>query len=139
LNTHGPEVPRDLTQPDQQRLRIVAYWPKTRKDDHHVGYGMARSYLWLQLGVIGNMVLQRAFQLFAEPRLRPRAHFLVRNAPMIVAAISLAIVTNRMQRTSGYYHIDSAGRPTRFLSKQMPPSIHGRLGTSRGVFLRRIH
>ena len=132
-----PEAPRDLTPADQKRLVMVAYWRRLRRGEPNIGYGMAKGYLWLQLAVVAHLLARYAFTLFIEPKLLPRVRYLVRNAPSFAATFVLSRATSRMRRSSGYYQLDNGGAPVRFLSKQLPPSIQGRLGTSRRAYLRR--
>jgi hypothetical protein len=44
----------------------------------------------------------------------------------------------RLEGARCYYQLDAAGIPIPFLSKQIPPSIQGRLGTTRRTYLRHV-
>jgi hypothetical protein len=131
----APEAPRDLIPSEQRRLVIMAYWPRLRRDDLPIGYAMAKGYLWLQLPLLFYNVVHRAFAIWIEPKLRPRGRLLVRNAPLLATGFTVGLISMRMQRIAGYYQLNEQGTPIRFISKRVPPSIHGRRGTTRRGFL----
>jgi hypothetical protein len=128
---------RDLTPHEQARILIVAYWRGVGGDEPHVGYGTAKGHVWLGLAGVVESGLMRLAMLFLFPRLRTQPYGCLVYVPAVVWVGFWALWSWRFAPASGFYALDDAGRPLRFLSKSEPPAIlHGRIGTGRKAFVR---
>jgi hypothetical protein len=127
----------DLTPREQARILIVAYWRGVGGDEPHVGHGTAKGHLWLGLAGVVESGLMWLLRAFLFPRLRTRPVGCLVYAPAVVWLVLWQLWSWRFAPASGFYALDDAGRPLRFLSKEPPPaSLLGRTGTGRRAFLR---
>ena len=99
---------------------------------------MRKDYLlyqstWSLLSLLG-----RALGWFFEPRVRPLIRPWMRLALLMLPAIGIGVLLNRGAKYTGFYQLDSQGRPVRFLSTKQPESIQGRMGVSRNKFLEQV-
>jgi hypothetical protein len=62
----------------------------------------------------------------------------MRLAFLMLPAIGIGILINRGGKYTGFYQLDSQGKPVRFLSTKQPESIQGRIGVSRNKFLEQV-
>ena len=79
----------------------------------------------------------RLVSLFLYPRLRTRPLGCLVHIPTFAWVVIWTVWFWRLAPASGFYELDDAGRPIRFLSTSSPPAaILGRAGTGRKAFLR---
>jgi hypothetical protein len=71
------------------------------------------------------------------PRLRTQPYGCFVYALPVVWLVLWRLWSVRFAPASGFYALDDAGRPVRFLSKSSPPAtLFGRTGTGRKAFVR---
>jgi hypothetical protein len=128
----------------QEQLYISAYWPSQMKDEHAVGYAIAKDVLvYRSIGIIFSL-LSSLFSLFfpnpiknvnANPYDKRRGVFAVDKIGLNLLIDLLAL---RHRKLAGFYQLDAQGNPTIFIGKKPPKSILGRVGVNRKQFLQKI-
>ena len=137
MGERAAEPSRDLTPRDQDCILIIAYWRGSGVPEPHVGYGTAKGHVWMGLAGVVESSIMRLVSLFLYPRLRTRPVGCLVYIPTFAWVVIWAVWFWRFAPASGFYELDDAGRPIRFLSTSSPPAaILGRTGTGRKAFLR---
>lgn len=134
------EQVRELDPGEHRHVWIASYWRNGEGDGPHIGYGIAKGYVWMTLvGTVVSLTMQ-LYNRFVAPKLRTRPLGGAVIVPWLAWMIFIAIRTIRSWQNgpvSGFYELDETGTPIRYLSRSDPPSsILGRTGSGRRAFLR---
>ena len=126
---------KEIDSATQKKISISAYWRRRQADEANIGYGFRKDYLALQMVSI---LFSSLMRWFIEPRIRPAMKHWMRLVYLFLPGLSLAFISNRGRKATGFYQLDDEGMPVLFLSRIPPESIQGRIGTSRNKFLSRL-
>jgi hypothetical protein len=124
--------PRDITPRGQRHILITDYWRGSGAQEPHIGFGTAKGRIWLRLArIVEGSITGLLTRAHYESPGRPT--WPVRYLAYVLTAVWKAIFAVSLRLSAaGFYELDDAGRPIRFLSHHPPDGLWDRSSRSTG-------